>query len=420
VADGSGVNVEFVLLFWLRLTGWSACVVCRDAALVGLSVSRGVSLPGLHQHIDNRQSVLDATDIVELVGEHVALKSKGREFVGLCPFHEDRHPSMYVVPHKQIFHCFVCGSGGNAIDFLMKLHGMGFREALEHLANRAGMEIAPFHTRSGSRSDDATPSVSRDDLARANAFAMGFFQTILAHAEHGRAARALIESRNITPEMVEHFGIGAAPDRWDGLEQVVRGKGMSSSHFVEAGLLKEKDGRHYDALRNRMVFPIQDQANRIVAFGARRINDEDEPKYLNSPESKLFDKGATLFGLKQAARAIQRERTCVVTEGYTDVIACHQHGFENVVATLGTALTAKHAPVLRRMCDTVILLFDGDDAGQRAADRALEVFFTEPMDVRIAVMQREGGGQDPDEILKEDNGAEMFREILSGAVDWME
>lgn len=362
---------------------------------------------------DNRRRVLEVTDIVRLVGEHVTLKPKGREFACLCPFHNDHNPSMYVIPAKQIFHCFVCAAGGNAIDFIMRFHGMGFLDALELLANRAGIELT--RTRR-TAADTARHASTREQIIDANAEAMRFFRGILNHPEHGAAARQVIEQRGISPEMVEAFGLGAAPDRWDGLIRYAESRDIPLVPLFDAGLLKKRQESEgfYDSLRHRLIFPIHDRLGRPIAFGGRKIRDEDEPKYLNSPETQVFDKGSTLFGLKQALRSIQSERTAIVTEGYTDVIACHQHGFTNVVATLGTALTPKHASALRGICDTLILLFDGDEAGQRAADRALEVFFTEPVDLRIAVME---GGKDPDELLKKEGGREAFRAVIENAMD---
>lgn len=367
---------------------------------------------------DDRERVLDASDIVALVGEHVALRAKGREFVGLCPFHEDHNPSMYVVPHKQIFHCFVCGAGGNAIDFAMRYHAMEFPEALRYLAERAGVELTPWTPRTGAGEgpEERAPGATREEIARANGFALEFFRTILRHPQHGSVGRDIIERRAISPEMSEAFQLGLAPDRWDGLLKTIEAKGLNVGHFADAGLLKarpESDG-HYDTFRNRLIFPILDQAGRAVGFGGRIINPEDEPKYLNSPESALFQKGATLFGLRQAARAIQDARRAIVTEGYTDVIACHQAGFRNVVATLGTALTEKHAAVLRRLCDEVVVLFDGDDAGQRAAERAFEVFFREPVDVKVVLIP---DNMDPADMLAATDGVERFSELLDGAAD---
>jgi DNA primase len=363
------------------------------------------------QH-DDRQRVLDATDVVQLIGEHVALKARGREFIALCPFHDDHKPSMYVVPAKQIYHCFSCGAGGNALTFVMEYHKMAFREALEHLAQRAGVELTPW--KPGAAAGAAAGSqeqrgggAPRQEVLAANRAAADFFERMLAREDLGRAAREVIARRGISPEMVESFRLGAAPEMWDGLQRTISHKNAPAGPFLAAGLLKQRnEGGLYDAFRNRLMFPIQDQTGAVVAFGARRINEEDEPKYLNSPDSVVFNKSATLYGLHQAARTIQRTRTAIVTEGYMDVIACHQAGVTNAVAALGTAMTRENAKILRRLCDTVVLLFDGDEAGQRAADRAVEVFFAEPVDVRIAVLPPDAGAKDPDELLKQEGGRE--------------
>lgn len=369
-----------------------------------------------HPQDDDRQRVKDASDIVRVVGEFVALKPKGREFVCLCPFHDDRNPSMCVVPAKQIFHCFVCGTGGDVFTFMQKFHGLEFREALERLAQRAGIELTKRRPPPQEAAPGAPVGVTKDDILRANDAAQAFFRAILTHPEHGRAARELIERRGISPEMVERFGIGASPDRWDGLVATIEKKGLNARSFEAAGLLKNRDsGGRYDALRHRLIFPIQDQLGRVVGFGGRRIRDEDDPKYLNSPETPAFRKNITLYGLAQAARAIQQQRTAVIVEGYTDVVACHQAGVEHVVGTLGTALTAGHATILRRICDTVVLLFDGDEAGQRAADRAVEVLFNESIDIRVATLAGVADAKDPDELLKRPGGAEIFHKAIAQA-----
>ena len=375
-------------------------------------------LSGLYPQNDDVQRVRDASDIVQVVGEHLTLKPKGREYVGLCPFHDDRNPSMSVVPAKQIFHCFVCGTGGDVLTFVQKYHSMDFREALEFLASRANIELTPFRGRSGG-ADYGPRGVGNKEIIAANGMAAGFYRAILSHPEHGEAARAVIERRGISEEMVERFMIGASPDRWDGLVMFAEKKGIRDEALLGAGLVKDRergDGQ-YDALRNRLIFPICDQIGRVIAFGGRKIAEEDEPKYLNSPETAVFKKSTTLFGINHAARAIKRERTAVIVEGYTDVIACHQAGVEHVVGTLGTALTSGHATVLRRLCDTVVLLFDGDAAGIKAADRAIEVLLSETIDIRIAALAGYTDAKDPDELLKREGGAEIFLRVIEHSVD---
>jgi len=268
---------------------------------------------------DDRQRVLDATDIVALIGEVCDLKPAGREFKCLCPFHDDHNPSMYVVPSKQIYHCFVCGAGGNAIDFVMNYHNLGFRDALQMLADRAGIELTPWKPGSG-KADSRASGASRDALAQAHAFAQGFFRAIFAHPEHGRQAREAAAKRGLTDEMIERFQVGAAPDRFDGLLKTIRSKEQDEAVFADGGLLPTKDSGHrYDTFRNRLMFPILDQLGRPIAFGGRILDPEDTPKYLNSPEHGLFDKSSTLFGIHQAFKPIRESRHAIVTEGYP----CH-------------------------------------------------------------------------------------------------
>ncbi len=387
--------------------------------------------------------MLEATDLVRLIGEQVSLRKAGREFKCVCPFHDDHNPSMCVVPHKQIYHCFVCGAGGDALSFVMAFHKMSFREALQFLADRAGIALAPPPRRAAAGSSAAgnsgdgaggdggggAPSgISRAALLEANGVAQSFFQGILRHTEHGAAARAILAKRGVSEEMISLFGLGASPDRWDGLGLTLANKGLHAGPFLSAGLLKERENGQgtYDALRNRLTFPIHDSLGRVIAFGGRRVNDADEPKYLNSPETLLFSKSATLYALHHAGQAIRADKTVIVCEGYMDAIACHQAGVKNVVATLGTALNASGARVLRRLAETIVLLFDGDEAGQRAADRAVEVLFAEPVDVRIALLSTvppepdQPTAKDPDELLKQPRGPERFKAMVAGAVDALE
>lgn len=357
--------------------------------------------------------VREATDLVRLIGEHIALRPRGREHVGVCPFHDDHAPSLAVVTHKgnAFYKCHACGAGGDAFDFVMNYHKMEFGEALRHLAERAGVKLQPRRAEAASESGPG-----RADLRKVNSFAASFYQRVLTDESQGAAGRAVIQQRGINDEMVQSFGLGVAPDQWDALANLVARRGLPEASFIAAGLLKNRTSGSglYDSFRNRLIFPICDELGQPIAFGARKINPEDEPKYLNSAESAVFSKSRTLFGLHLAKRAIMDSRQVIVTEGYTDVIACHQAGITNVVGTLGTALTRDHARVLSRLCDTVVMLFDGDEAGQKAADRAVAVFFNEPVDVRICVLPDD---LDPDELLKQEGGRERFLAAAANSVD---
>lgn len=371
----------------------------------------------------DRDRVLEATDLVSLVGEHVRLVRKGREHHGLCPFHDDHRPSMAVVTHKGIpfFKCFSCGAAGNAIDFMMRYHRVEFPDALRQLAERAGITLV------ARRSSEAGERDVRSALLRANEVASRAFRRFLGDDEIGAASRAILDRRGVAAAQREAFALGAAPDAWDrlsnGLETWLakqgRGEGdrqpLRMEDFAEAGLVRRSSrGGWIDGFRNRVVFPIRSEMGRVIAFGARQIDPEDQPKYLNSPESAVFDKSATLYGLDLAKQSIIKRREAVVVEGYLDVIACHAAGFDQVVATLGTALTPDHARLLRHKAERVVLLFDGDEAGQRAADRAVEVFFSGTLDVRIGVLP---GGLDPDDLLKQDGGRDALQGSIDDAID---
>ena len=375
-------------------------------------------MPEAFGHSNDRDRVLDATDLVALIGESVPLKAKGREHVGLCPFHEDRSPSMAVVTHKgnAFYKCFACGASGNAIDFMINYHRMDFPDALRYLAQRAGIEL---QQRGGGESnrDEAA------DLRKAMQVALRFYRRALADAELGAPSRAVLDARGISAGMREAFQLGAAPASWD---RFVQHLGRLSEHartkdelpepgvFERSGLVRQGQKGPIDGFRNRVIFPILDELARPIGFGARKIDPDDEPKYLNSPESPIFRKGRTLYGIHAAKKPIIDSKVAIITEGYTDVIACHAAGFTNAVATLGTALTREHARVLQRLCETVILLFDGDEAGQRAADRALETFFAVPVDVRICTLPDR---LDPDDLLRQPDGAVRFKAALDASVD---
>ncbi len=359
------------------------------------------------------QQVRDATDIIRLIGEQVTIKPKGKEYLGVCPFHNDKSPSMHVSPQKQIYKCFACGAGGDVFGFVMNYHKMTFVESLKYLAERANIKLESKFDRKGPENESG---VSRTQIYEANALAVGFYRGLLNHPEHGKTAREYIAKRKISPEMVEAFQLGYASDRWDGMVMMIRSKGWSLPAFEAAGLVGARNtGQgHFDKLRHRIIFPIIDVTGRPIAFGGRKIRAEDEPKYLNSPETTVFNKSQTLYGLHLAKKVVQETRTAVIVEGYTDVIACHQAGVKNVMATLGTALTLQHVKHLRHFCDRVILIYDGDEAGLKASDKAVSVFLEGELDVYIAVIP---GGADPADLFERADGMEVWNQAIKDAQD---
>ncbi len=359
------------------------------------------------------QQVRDATDIIRLVSEQLTLKPKGKEWVGLCPFHNDKSPSLNVSPTKQIYKCYACGAGGDVFGFVMNYHKMTFVESLKYLAERANIKLESKFNR---KEAENTSGVSRTQIYEANAQAVGFYRALLNSEEHGKTAREYIAKRKISPEMVEAFQLGYGPDRWDGLVLMIKSKKWNLAAFEQAGLIGTKNNgvSHFDKLRHRIIFPIIDVTGRPIAFGGRKIRAEDEPKYLNSPETPVFNKSQTLYGLHLAKKPIQDGRTAVIVEGYTDVIACHQAGVRNVVATLGTALTLQHVKHLRHFCDRVILIYDGDAAGLNASDKAVSVFLEGELDVYIAVIP---GGEDPADLFERPEGLDIWHKAIKDARD---
>ncbi len=381
-----------------------------DLPLFALSIL--IVMPPSATSISDRDRVLEVSDLVAVVGDVVPLRQRGREYVGVCPFHDDHSPSMSVVTHKgnAFYKCFACGAGGNAIDFMINYHRMTFREALEALAKRFGVAL----TGTGSQGGSMAP------LRRALQIGLEWYRKVLREDE-GAEARAAVAARHMSADMVERFQLGASSARRDRFVAAMRkrieserdaGRPISEDAFKEVGLVVEgRDGLR-DAYPHRLIFPILNEAGEPIAFGARRLNDSDNPKYINSPESPLFHKSKALYGIHAARPAIVEAKSVVVTEGYTDVIACHQAGITNVVATLGTSLTAEHARALSRLATRVVLLFDGDIAGRKAAERATEVCFREKVDILIATIS---GGKDPDDLLRQPDGIIAMRETIAAA-----
>ena len=334
------------------------------------------------------QQVLQATDIVELVSQYVALKQKGREFVGLCPFHNDKNPSLNVSPGKQIFKCFACGAGGNAMQFVMGYEKMTFPEAVQRLAEQANIPLPKEY-----ESASAPGGMSKNDLTAVTEFAADFFREQL-RGPAGQVALNYARQRGLSQESIERFGIGFAPDSWEAFVLAGRKKGYSDQQLITAGLVRRRDGERgcYDYFRNRLMFPIHDLTGRVVGFGGRALAPEERAKYLNSPESVLFEKSSLLYGLHFAREAIVKSKQAVVVEGYLDALIPLQEGVKNVVATLGTALTERHARLLGRYASEAVLIFDADDAGAAAAERALQLFIIQKLHVRVATISE---GKDP-------------------------
>jgi DNA primase len=348
-----------------------------------------------------------ANDIVELVSSYLPLKRAGKDYKALCPFHAEKTPSFTVSPSKQIYKCFGCGRGGSVFNFVMAKENVTFPEAVRMMAERAGIELKD---RYGAQEQAGARRQLRDVLE----WATTLFERGLRNPTAGEPGRKYLDSRAITPETVQAFRIGYAPQGWDNLLRAAQRDGVPADMLEQAGLVvKREDGSgFYDRFRGRVIFPILDTLNRAIAFGGRALGDE-QPKYLNSPETPLFHKGEALYGLPQARQAIEADRRVVVVEGYFDVVMPHQVGVANVVATLGTALTSDHVRALKRYADEVVLVFDSDLAGQRAADRGLELFLAEDVRILIAVVPQ---GKDPYDFCRE-AGAEAFRALLAQAQD---
>jgi len=357
------------------------------------------------------QQVLQATDIVSLIERYVALKKRGREFVGLCPFHDDKRPSMYVSPTKQIFKCFACGAGGDAIGFVMKYEKLSFMEAVRMLAEQAGMAMPQLDHQNFA---PAQPGMGKNDLAAVTEFAARFYQDQLG-SPSGQGALAYAHSRGLTDETIQKFRIGFAPDSWDAFITAARQQGFAEQQLFAAGMMRQRENSSggYDWFRNRLMFPIRDLGGRVIGFGGRALADGENAKYLNSPESVLFDKSSLVFDMSLARESIVASRQAVVVEGYMDVIVPHQAGVTNLVATLGTALTEQHVRLLARYAEEVVLMFDADTAGAAAAQRALELFIRQQFNVRVATIP---SGKDPcDMVLAQ--GPDALRSLIAGAPD---
>jgi len=360
--------------------------------------------------------IQQANDIVDIISEHVSLKRKGREMVGLCPFHDDHRPSLNVNPAKQIFKCFACGAGGDVFKFIQMRENLSFSQAIQRLAERAGIKIdlRPLtKSQTAQQLSDADPN----KLAKVNDWAAKHFQQNLHDPNKGKNARDYLATRQITSESIKNWQLGLAIDCPDDLLSAAKTKNIPIKLLEQTGLLagtnQDKSAlRPADKFVNRLMFPISDVTGRIIGFGGRTL-DESGAKYINSPTTVLFDKSNCLYGLDQAHHQIASTETAVVVEGYTDCIMAHQFGATGVVATLGTSFTAGHARILKRYAKKVVLIFDSDAAGIEAANRALEVCLSQRIDIKLASVPQ---GKDPCDFLLA-AGKDRFRQLVDNAVD---
>ena len=349
------------------------------------------------------EKIKSQNDIVDVISERVRLRKAGRNFTGLCPFHNEKTPSFSVSQEKQIYKCFGCGEAGNVISFVMKEKNLPFIEAVKYLANRANI---PLEIGNGEKSK---VTKRKELLYRVNVEAAKFFFSNLMNNQN---AKEYFLNRGIKEETIKKFGLGFANDSWNSLMFYLRKKGINDVLLEEAGLIsvnKEK-GRKYDRFRNRVMFPVFDYQGKVIGFGGR-VLDDSKPKYLNSPETLVFQKGTNLYGLNFALKHNMNERYFVIVEGYMDLISLHQYGITNVVASLGTALTINQARLLKRYADKVVISYDADMAGQMATLRGLEILRTAGFDVRVLSIPQ---GKDPDEYVRS-NGRDAFLKLVNSA-----
>ena len=359
---------------------------------------------------DMVEEVRAAADIVDVIGEFVQLKKAGREFKANCPFHEERTPSFYVVPARGFYKCFGCGKSGDVFSFIMERQGLDFVEAVKHVAGRAGVQVREVKR----RQEEEDPN---RPLYEINGFARDWFRRQLEDESVGAVAREYLEGRGIDAEVAERYGLGFAPDQWRALRDAAAKHGLDEDLMLEVGLVgsSERSREPYDRFRGRIIFPIEGRSGRVIAFGGRILEGDgkDAPKYLNSPETPIYHKGSNLYGLSWARHSIRREESALVVEGYMDVVSLAAHGFENVVAPLGTALTPEQAKLLSRYTTRVLLLFDSDAAGLKATFKAGDTLLEAGLHPAVVTLPP---GEDPDTLVRSE-GSEGLERYLDQAVD---
>ena len=349
-------------------------------------------------------SIRSQADIVDVVSDYVTLRRSGKNYMGLCPFHDEKTPSFSVNPERQIFHCFGCGKGGSVFTFLMEHENVTFVEAVHHIARRLHITIPETQGEREAGSE-------AESLARVTRFAARFFHDRLLNSDRESVVRQYAERRGLSEETIKSFGLGYAPDSWNDLLSAAREKGIGADWLVKAGLAKTGEQRTYDAFRKRLIFPIQAPRGRVVGFGGRALSEEDQPKYLNSPESPIYRKSQVLYGLYQARDALRRQGQALVVEGYMDLLGLHEQGIQGVVALCGTALTREQARLLARYGQQAYLVYDSDQAGVRATWRAIAPLVESGLWTRIVRLPED---YDPDSYVRE-HGPEGFMKLVEQA-----
>jgi len=337
--------------------------------------------------------VKQRTDIVEVVSQYASLKKAGRNLTALCPFHSEKHPSFFVYPEQQSWHCFgACNTGGDVFSFVMRKEGIDFGEALRLLAQRAGVSLPSRVEREGEKEE-------KEELYQVNEATTLYFHNLLLNSPAGEKARSYVASRGFSPQTIADFQLGFSLDSWESLKQYLLERGHRESTLLTAGLLIEaENGKTHDRFRGKLIFPIHDIKGRTIGFGARAL-DDSMPKYTNSPQTPTFDKSSSLYGIDLAAAAIRQQDTAIIMEGYMDVITAHQNGVTNVVASMGTSVTETQVNILKKLSKNLILALDADTAGEEAMLRGVGYENTLNAEVRVIILPE---GKDPDDVIKED------------------
>ena len=349
--------------------------------------------------------VKQRTDIVEVASQYTTLTKAGRNFKGLCPFHSEKHPSFFIYPEQQSWHCFgACSTGGDVYSIVMKKEGTSFGEALRLLAQRAGVTI-PARAKPGADKE------KNERLYQANEAAAGYFHHLLVNSPAGERARNYVAQRGLSTKSISDFQLGFSPNSWDALKKYLMERGYSESELVAVGLVIEAEsGGSHDRFRNRLMFPIRDIRGRTTGFGARAL-DDSMPKYTNSPETPVFDKSSCLYGIDTARDDIRQQDRAVIVEGYTDTITAHQNGFSNVIASMGTSVTEKQVSTLKKLTKNIILALDADAAGEEATLRGVGYENTLGAEVKVIILPQ---GKDPDEVIRE--APENWQHLLDEAI----